>query len=128
MISPFEVMRGNILLFEGKNFIVKGVNDYVLLDGRKEWIGGSMMSGEPISSVWLQRLGFSEFLTDDCRRQLQALNWEIRVAKTSIGDWIIYQGFGGQWTELRRADFVHQVQNLYYSLTGEFCHLPKSKK
>ena len=33
--------------------------------------------------------------------------------------WVISQGFGIQFTELTEIQYLHQLQNLFFSLTGE---------
>lgn len=128
MITPREIMKGCIVNFEGKPHLVKGVTEFILLEGVKAWIGGSMMDGEPLSEDWLVRIGFEKAEDGDFYRQLTMLNWAISVRKNSLtGDWGAYQGFFSQRQELRITPFVHQLQVLFFAMTGEHLKTPKLK-
>lgn len=127
MISPNEILKGCVLCFEGKAQIVKGLAEYVMFEGKKEWVGGSLINGEPISEVWIEKLGFDKYDADEFFRQSDMMNWGIRVSKIFTGDWVVFQGFANQWHELRRIEYVHQLQVLYFAVTGEYLKVPKIK-
>lgn len=112
-ISPKEVMRGIILNYEGKPVIVKGVTEYIILEGRKEWIGGSLINGEPISEIWLEKLGFEQTEYD---------TYSKGELKITLGDSCFYSN-----KSMTEYNYVHQLQLLYFSLTQEHLKLPKLK-
>lgn len=124
-ISPKEVMRGSILSFEGKACVVTGIREFLMVEGRKEWIGATFFEGEPISQIWLERLGFERTSVNEWFRQLELLNWGIRIKHSAIGDWIVFQGFVNQWNELRIVKYIHQLQGLFFFLTTEHLQLHK---
>lgn len=125
MVSPLEVMKGSILSFEGKSQIVKGVAEYIMFEGRKEWIGGSLINGEPITEDWLSKLGFKK--KDDLWVfQPELMNIEYRVR--DFHGWIFSKGFGKEWdSEIRTITYVHQLQGLFFYVSGEHLKLPKLK-
>lgn len=57
-VSPKDILKGSILCFEGQAQVVKAVSEFIMFENRKEWIGGSLINGEPISEEWLVRFGF----------------------------------------------------------------------
>lgn len=71
----------------------------------------------PLTEEWLKRVGFdaSGF------KQQEFLNWGFKVKKdpNSPSNWITFQGFMNQFYELTSIQYVHQLQNLYFALTGE---------
>jgi len=111
-------MKGSILSFEGKCQIVKGVAEYIMFEGRKEWIGGSLINGEPISEIWLERLGFEY----DQHTYSRGRVW---LAPADAGYDVFLNGLSaGIATHIQ---YVHQLQVLYFSITGEHLKIPKLK-
>lgn len=131
MISPKEVQKGSIVSYEGKTRIVKGVMDYIILEGTKEWIGGSLINPEPISEVWLKNLGLSlvqegsmaqpTIYRKEYSRRLVISNFDIQYRGGDEWYWID----GNTIVELQ---YVHQLQMLYFSLSGNHLVIPKIKK
>lgn len=126
-ISPREVLVGSIVSYQGTTDIVKSVAQYIMLEGHKEWIGGSLIDGEPITSKWLIKLGFEERGADDYFMQQDMMNWGMRVTKINDGTWVAFQGLGVQWSELRSVDYVHQLQGLFFYLMRGHLKILKHK-
>lgn len=122
-ISPKEIMRGNIVCYEGKSRIVKAVSELIMLEGDKNWIGGSLMNGEPISEVWLERLGFKKWNEGDPDYFYPDKLW-MKLERT--GD--CYAWVHNYDTIKPNIQYVHQLQVLFFSVTGEHLQLPKLPK
>lgn len=114
MISPKEVQKGSIVSYEGQARIVKGVMDYIILEGTKEWIGGSLINPEPISEVWLERFGFRQEEGNIFGNGKMVISFYLDAFKF-VDSMLTYQ-------------YVHQLQLLYFSLIGEHLVIPKIKK
>lgn len=112
-INPREVLKGSVVCYEGKVRIVKGVMDYIILEGTKEWIGGSLINGEPLTEVWLERIGFQK--TDDN-------TWTNGPTEICFMDDHYELNYS-----IRHFNYVHEIQVLHFSLTGEHLKLPKIK-
>lgn len=130
MISPKEIMKGCIVNYQGKARIVKGVMDYVILEGTKEWIGASLMNGEPITEVWLERFGFAKNEEGSFFKQLNLLNWGVSMIPPNIrtAQWTAAQGFVNVWQELRLLEYCHQLQVMYFGLFQDHLPVPKLPK
>jgi len=114
MISPKEIMKGCVLSYDGKAQIVKGVSEYIIFEGTKEWVGGSMINGEPISEVWLERFGF---VYDP-----QSFLWQCGPIVFHLNDGKFQLAPHG-----RTYNYVHELQILYWVISGEHLKLPKLK-
>lgn len=114
MISPKEVQKGSIVSYEGKTRIVKGVMDYIILEGTKEWIGGSLIEGEPLNEQWLDRLGFGK--PDEG-------TWSNGVMEVHLID----GHFESQFSPVHLL-YIHQLQLQYFALTWEHLKIPKIKQ
>lgn len=122
MISPREVMRGNVLSYEGKVQIVKGVAEYIMFEGWKEWVGGSLINGEPLTEQWLDRLGF-EWVGNPSSWNRGKVSIVLKGdsypnGRTYFNSWAIRED---------QPEFVHQLQVLYFGLTREHLIIPKLK-
>lgn len=126
-LSPKELMRHNIISFDGKPRIIKAVSELIMLEGDKNWIGASLMNGEPISEVWLERFGFQKD-DDSFYRQLDLTNWAVRVYKGMTNDWHVRHGFVNQWSDLRSVTYLHQLQVLHFAMYQEHLPIPKLPK
>jgi hypothetical protein len=92
--------------------------------GNLQHVAGQLWSIEelepiPLTEEWLTRFGFN----DDGFKQYEFINWGIKVKKDphaiSESNWIVFHGFMNQFSELVSLKHVHQLQNLYFALTGE---------
>lgn len=113
MISPREVQIGSVVSYQGQTRIVKSVSQYIMMEGVKEWIGGSMVDGEPITIEWIYRLGF-----------LLETGNIFGNMKMTIS---FYGNYFKHLDSLLTYQFVHQLQLLHFSLTGEHLKIPKLK-
>lgn len=112
-INLREVMKGCILSYEGQPRIVKAINEFILFENKKEWIGGSQIDGEPVSENWLKAFGFEPIDSDAwSNRKMEVIfsNGNLRVPylDTSYG-------------------YCHQLQILHFVVTGEHLPVPKLK-
>lgn len=126
MISPLELMRNSIVCFEGRAYKVKSVSELIMLEGRKEWIGGSLINGEPISEVWMEKLGW-ELVDTDSWEYKKGDKLGMRIHKSLDGIWLVYF-FTGNWEQIRTIEFVHQLQGFYFFTTGKYLIVPKTIK
>lgn len=117
-VSPKEIMRGCILNYEGKSQIVKGVSEYIIFEGWKEWVGPSLINGEPLTPEWLERLGFEY----DQHTYSRGRVW---LAPGNITYDVFLHGLHAGVTT--RIQCVHQLQVLYFAITGECLIIPKLK-
>lgn len=71
--------------------------------------------GVPLSEDTLLKLGFEKGFH---RYGLE--NCGLKCHKSLKENyWIVSQGFGMQFTELTEIQYIHQLQNLFFSLCGE---------
>ena len=71
--------------------------------------------GVPLSEDILVKLGFEKGFH---RYGLE--NYGLKCHKSLKENyWIVSQGFGMQFTELTEIQYIHQLQNLFFSLCGE---------
>lgn len=126
MISVREILKGCIVSYEGQIRIVKGLSEYILLEGSKEWIGGSMINGEPLSETWLNEFGF-EYRPDTIPKR-----WNKKMDGQN-STWHLYESDGEicfspyEWNYTLKLKYVHQLQVLFFALTGEHLKIPKLK-
>jgi hypothetical protein len=113
-VEASEVMRGCVILFEGKPVKVKAISEYIMIEGRKEFIGGGFMNGEPLSEKWLLDLGFS-FL-DDRYYLAYKYKW---LADYTVND--------HRDIPLRLISYVHELQVLTFAIIGQHLKVPKLK-
>jgi len=87
----------------------------------------------PLTEEWLLKFGFNKGMESGRSLfggykyrnyyyiQLEFENWQYRLVKKTINDdWVLHQGFISQWSTVKESiDYVHQLQNLYFALTGE---------
>jgi len=83
------------------------------------------LNGIPITTEWLQRLGFY----DRSGEQANGLGFGININEAVELCWYVIKGYeeegiklqtiGSGWTMNVKVEYVHQVQNLYFSLTGK---------
>lgn len=130
-ITPKEIMKGCIVCYDGKPRLIKAISELIMLEGDKNWIGASLMNGEPISETWLQRFGFLEQDDGGFFRQLDMQNIGILITPSYPKDphgWLAFRGFINSWGELRPLEYCHQLQILFFSITGEHLPIPKLPK
>ena len=81
-----------------------------------------MFYGIPLTEEWLIKFGFENKghgSSDNIYyKQEEFLNWGHRVIMSDIAI-VLQHGFMNQWSELASLKYVHQLQNLYYSLCFE---------
>lgn len=121
-LSPLELMRNSIVCFEGRTYKVKAISELILLEGRKEWIGGSLINGEPLSEEWLMKLGFQWEDTFYSKGKLSIIlsdEGSYPKGRVYFNSWAIKE---------HQPEYVHQLQMLYFSLFLEHLTIPKLPK
>lgn len=68
----------------------------------------------PLTEEWLLRFGFENNYI-----QYEWTNWGMWVEKGLAYEYIVSHGFANTKSELISIKYVHQLQNLYFALTGE---------
>jgi len=117
-ITPRDLMSGSVVQHEGRIVKVKSVSpDFVTLEDRKEWIGGSFISPVLLSDRWLEALGFKQDEKEDNI-------W------SHSGIIITYHGVGIFQVETltRTYTSVHELQLLFLVFCGGHLPIPKFKK
>jgi hypothetical protein len=121
MIQTNEVRRGNLLLNpDGKVVVVVASIVHLMVGyheiGRRPTTGkqndADKMKGIPLSEEWMRRFGFTGNGSLEKYLMPLTLGWNsggmyIMDSKESAGPY------------LSHIQFVHQLQNLYFALTGE---------
>lgn len=115
MISPLEIQRNSILCHDGKVKVVKAIGDYILFTDAKAWIGGSMIEGEPISEVWMEKFGFEYYGEGNWGNGKISVHILINAFFMIAGIEVPYK-------------YVHQLQLCHFALTGQHLPLPKLPK
>lgn len=113
MVSPKEIMKGAILSYEGIPQIVKSIGEYIMFEGKKEWIGPSLVRGEFISMTWLEKFNFEQTSYDSFSNGLLEITLGEHLFTCNYSK-ITYQ-------------YVHQLQLLHFALIGEHLKIPKLK-
>lgn len=125
-VNTKDILRGSILCFEGQAQQVKAVSEFIMFENRKEWIGGSLINGEPLSELWLERFGF-EYRPDTMPKR-----WNKKMFGQN-STWHLYESDGVicfspfEWNYTIKLEYVHQLQLLHFTLTGEQLTVPKLK-
>ena len=68
----------------------------------------------PLTEEWLLKFGFNKL--SDIWEFWKNSGWDLRQHKLENNWWLFYNG---QDLDCVRIDYVHQLQNLYFALTGE---------
>ena len=113
MIDPNELRLGNLVRVSDRTLQVVGVGKHHI--GLQGLIPIEEIDPIPITPEWLERMG---------------IYWDIYWQGRTDGNWVITEGNEhGNWRIAygkRRNDiimwnlkYVHQLQNLYFALTGE---------
>ena len=94
--------------------------------GNLQHVAGQLWSIEelepiPLTEEWLERFGFNKL--SDIWEFWKNSGWDLRQHKLENKWWLFYRG---QDLDCVRIDYVHQLQNLHYSLTGEELELTKT--
>lgn len=98
-------------------------NDYSLVckkQGTSEYYEGDTFRHIPLTEEWLLKFGFEKFIYEPIKGEEEKCE-EYCKGKLSIVDWgrgfIMSNSFN--FTLRIELKYVHQLQNLYFALTGE---------
>lgn len=120
-ISPEELRIGNLVIakniFNGNQMTVDGIGLTVFFKGMHVGEYVKDIEGIDLTPEWLERCGFeyAEGFADDYTKQpITLYNNPFKKG------WTIENLFGHQITEdLLVVEYVHQLQNLFFALTGK---------
>lgn len=143
-LSPLELMKGNIVCYEGGVRKVKAVSELIMLEGDKNWIGAGLMNGEPVTTSWLEKFGFIEAIYTDGEIYMQLdrtdysyspynLNksWKCYRMRKYKDDWyfeIHKDARGHLFSFQEKCNYIHRLQVLYFAFTESHLAIPKLPK
>lgn len=114
-ISVKEIQKGSLLLYKGDVKIVQGINQYILFEGDKVWIGGGEIDPVPLSEEWIGKFGFVQKDPELNAWTNGKMTIFFQVNQFHLGlSGCIYV-------------YVHQLQIVHFIITGEHLVLPKIK-
>jgi len=108
---------------KGINLEIENSNDYP--ECQSHWIDPyypfDNLRGIPLNESWFIKLGFKDRSGKLKNRMGYGIdiNTMIEIAWYKIGDDVRLQSKGSGWTFNTHILYVHQLQNLYFSLTGK---------
>ena len=120
-----ELRIGNYVRFSfetSKTAIVKGLVDgkvhYEKEDGKLNVIIAPYIEPIPLTNEWLLKLGF---VKHEQGYSIESGRQGFIMDLAQDTDWIILyrDDIGCRYNSLIFLDYVHQLQNLYFALTGE---------
>lgn len=128
MISPREVMKGSLVSYEGNPQVVKTVGEYIILEGWKEWISGSLINPEPLTEDWLTKLAFvktdNEFYWADPKTSRI-----VYIRHHKENSWLVSMSVSSKEPmNIKLVSYVHEIQLTFFGIIGEHLVLPKLKK
>lgn len=112
-IKPTELRIGNKVLIDGVENIIRGGAIAAIETGYFK----QKLEPIPLTEKWLLKFGFDGLTYDD-----ELING-VKISFEERHDGWAYQlGLEPDWLPAIGIDYVHQLQNLYFALTGkELC-------
>jgi hypothetical protein len=111
-----ELRKTNLIQDEKNNiFMVDGIDCFnckILTTSIYEWFNEGLFEPIPLTEEWLLRFGFEDKGKKVFRIVNSGMNMSFSVAFTGIG-------YTPCQFSSKRIEYVHQLQNLYFALTGE---------
>ena len=129
-----ELRIGNLVLLDGEEMIITGITeDYVYFEGGFSMIIFTDIKGIPLTEEWLLKFGFwrwragsrswiiNESVLDKIGTTTHRFYLATSSKKYAVKTGYYYEARTGYYpsTFLRYIKYVHQLQNLYFALTGE---------
>lgn len=111
-----ELRIGNLITYNNEVFAVFGF-DNSIIKLRAQW-AVSIVNADPIplTEEWLLKFGFERHWEDDWANPYYILTgWGICINADNMQP----AEFGFEDVVKYKLQFVHQIQNLYFALTGE---------
>jgi hypothetical protein len=123
VIQPQELRIGNLVFYQNEVYEIKalGSHEANLGDGKGTHPYGSI-SGIPLTGEWLLKFGFER--DESVRVENGILTLDLTKSDSPIHDFVWRNNtFGASGSEFHydmpQIKYVHQLQNLYFTLTGE---------
>lgn len=116
MIKASELRIGNWVSNGEIPTKIDGLNKSAYLDPDGVWYYFGSIYPIPINETWLIRIGFNkESKPSSALEAFRVYTKDIIVYNTSHGHFWLNKSYG--WFD--EPVYVHQLQNLYYALTGD---------
>ena len=118
-----ELRVGNLCEYDGKIFVIKTVANKIISADRGKGLvefDPSELTPIKLSEKWMLKLGFEVY--SHCNGRAIKFNHKTnaRVSFTKAGQSGYHEnGFIYKGQEIRDCEYVHLLQNLYFTLTGE---------
>ena len=113
-----ELRIGNLILFENKTVEVTGISKSALNFGKHGFAINILEWFQPIelTEEWLVRFGFT--------LNMDNFNWNAAIGENEIKDFKLALRYSNRigWffqSKCTVIKYVHQLQNLYFCITGE---------
>jgi len=124
MIKATEYRLGNLFMLEGKIFKVEGIDQYSHRLIAKEGADFFIVNNPdpiPLQPEWLERCGYIKYVGNTGQEIYKSPVGSMALYKLAGSkDWIIgANDFSGGYLNLCTISYFHQLQNLYFALTGE---------
>lgn len=117
-MKPSELRIGN--WYESQNGSLKGVRDgnYSQIEEPGDLLFAQFMLPIPLTEEWLLRFGFKNLNNNPYWLSLIHNGTGIHIGTNSNVELQFFLGDGTVKTKLK-LNYVHQLQNLFFALTGE---------
>lgn len=117
MIDPKELRIGNLVEWYGVPLKVTGIRDGIYTESPPRHLVENLpmcdINPIPISPEWLERFGFYR------HRDSFSLSFGIYDAEFDTKNGYFYLSCNEYEDLVEHIKYVHQLQNLYFALTGE---------
>lgn len=126
-----ELRIGNWVEFEGKHYRIDSISKtFPTLDTTEFGIGvvdWNNLKPIPLTEEWLIKFGFEDVTSEDFGVDKRIKTFEKEFFKIYLPEYRC-RLFGITYVDAAflKIEFVHQLQNLYFALTGEELELKKS--
>jgi hypothetical protein len=120
-----ELRIGNFIMFSetGAKFRVVEIDNYgfrVANANEDTWIGNYNFEGIPLTEEWLLKLGFILLSESKYSKKFECINNDsFCFSFPKLGANVHHYGMSYRGELLSNIKHVHQLQNLYFALTGE---------
>ena len=115
-----ELRIGNLVLLDGEEMIITGITkDYVYFEGGFSMISFTDIKGIPLTEEWLLKFGW--LWNEETKSYEKYPNGDARMhlAKRPVNGSYTMFNYVLKAQIAERIWYVHQLQNLFFALTGE---------
>lgn len=109
-MNPRELRIGNIIKIKDSEIIVSGINERGISPRGIDFIDARNFEGVPLTEEWLTKFSFRLFCGSYEKE-------DVKIFDLADGGFILEDRSGASIGKPFR--YVHQLQNLYFEITGE---------